>query len=374
MLAATVAGLKHEFDALNSRMFEYQTLKRDAEADKKLYDELDQKIKEAGINAGFQNSSVRLADPARPPLKPVSPDIRLNLLIALFFSAGSAFVLAVALDRRDTTVKDPELVSNIFLTRVVGSLPFVRERNGVAPVIRKIPSFRSPIALERVMFDEAIQALRSALLLAPQNAGMRSIAITSALPGDGKTISACHLAAANAHKGRRTLLIDFDLRRPMVDHCIGIDSPRSSGSTMENDDWRVAREIGVLPRLDVLSFPSSVSESCLEPELKHGALAERGIAHIVAEARHEYDLVIVDSPPILGFSTPLEIAACVDAVLLVVVAGETDLRMLGQCITSLRQVGANNLSLVMNKVTASNSAGGYYGKYLKHYKRYVRIA
>jgi capsular exopolysaccharide synthesis family protein len=233
------------------------------------------------------------------------------------------------------------------------------------------PMLRTPIPLERVMFDEAIQALRSAILLAPQNSGMRCLAVTSALPGDGKTVSACHLAAANARKGRTTLLIDFDLRRPMVDRCLGIESVNGMKNGRDvashvNENWRDAREIGALPNLDVLSFAGADSGP--------GGLAERGIAHIVGEARHEYDLVIVDSPPILGFSTPLDIAACVDAVLLVAVAGETDLRMLGQCITALRQVGANNLSLVMNRVTASNSAGGYYGNYLKHYKRYARIA
>ncbi len=90
MVGAAVGELKKEFDGLNSRSFAYQSLKRDAEADKKLYDELEMKIKEAGINAGFQNSSVRVADTARPALRPVSPDLKLNLLLAFCFSTFAA--------------------------------------------------------------------------------------------------------------------------------------------------------------------------------------------------------------------------------------------------------------------------------------------
>jgi len=82
MLKDAVNQTKSEFDRLNARSFDYQALKREAEADKKLYEELFRKIKEAGINAGFQNSSVRLADVARPAIKPVFPNLKMFLLVA----------------------------------------------------------------------------------------------------------------------------------------------------------------------------------------------------------------------------------------------------------------------------------------------------
>ncbi len=84
MASEAVASAKREFDAMNAHSFEYQAIKREADADKTLYDELVRKIKEAGINAGFQNSSIRIADPARPPLKPVFPNVPLNALLAFF--------------------------------------------------------------------------------------------------------------------------------------------------------------------------------------------------------------------------------------------------------------------------------------------------
>jgi polysaccharide biosynthesis transport protein len=369
MLETAVAGLKKEFDALNARSFEYQTLKRDAEADKKLYDELDQKIKEAGINAGFQDSSVRLADAARPTLKPTFPDLKLNLLLALCFSLGGSMVVVVALDRRNLTVRDPEVAFRNLRIRVLGNLPRLKGETRVAPTVSGAATSGQLLTLDRVMFDEAIQALRSAVLLAPQNHGLRCLAVTSALPGDGKTVTACHLAAANASRGRRTLLIDFDLRRPQVDRCMGIESTESMadavrGTAPRHSGRRSAGE--QFPNLDILSVGRGDAELA--------SIAAAAIPVILKEARKEYDLVVVDSPPLLGFSMPLDIAAWADAVLLIAVAGETDSRLLARCIAMLRQVGAENLGLVLNKVTASNSEYGYYGNYLKHYKRYSGAA
>ena len=86
ILQTSVAETKAEWDRINSRSFEYQQLKREADADKALYDELIRKIREADINAGFQNNNIRIADVARPPLSPVSPNIRLNIMLAFLFS------------------------------------------------------------------------------------------------------------------------------------------------------------------------------------------------------------------------------------------------------------------------------------------------
>ena len=95
MLKTAVSQTKAEFDNLNARSFDYQALKQEADGDKKLYDELFRKIKEAGINAGFQNSSVRLADAARPALKPVFPNFIIFLSVAFLASSFMAIAAAI---------------------------------------------------------------------------------------------------------------------------------------------------------------------------------------------------------------------------------------------------------------------------------------
>src|SRR5918912_610838 len=126
MLKKAVAETKAEFDRLNARSFEYQQLKREAEADKKLYEELVRKIKEAGINAGFQNNNIRIADTARPGSMPVFPNFTLNLLLAFLFSGILAVGAAVFSDVMDTTVRDPEQASRFLGTDVIGTLPAVK--------------------------------------------------------------------------------------------------------------------------------------------------------------------------------------------------------------------------------------------------------
>ncbi|MGH9661537.1 MAG: GumC family protein, partial [Bryobacteraceae bacterium] len=120
MLRKAVVETKAEFDRLNARSFEYQTLKREAEGDKKLYEELVRKIKEAGINASFQNSSIRIADAARPGLRPVFPNIPLSVLLAFVLSSLFAVGIAVVSDVADNTIRDPEQVLRTLGTQVVG--------------------------------------------------------------------------------------------------------------------------------------------------------------------------------------------------------------------------------------------------------------
>ena len=102
-------------------------MKREARADKKLYE----KIKEAGINASFKNSSIRLADAARPPVKQVLPNIPMNAVLAFLLSALIAVASAVFFDLLDNTVRDPESVAKAFNVSVLGTLPVVVEKEAV---------------------------------------------------------------------------------------------------------------------------------------------------------------------------------------------------------------------------------------------------
>jgi len=233
MLKAAVAETKAECDKLNARSFEYQQLKREAEADKKLYEELVTKIKEAGINAGFQNNNIRIADVARPALEPVFPNMTLNLVLAFLFSTILAVGGAVLHDAMDTTVRDPEQTSRFLGTDVIGILPALKNVSQLnalsAPAVAESP--RTPRLSGEVSangngyyhkgyyrtisgFEEAIRTLRNTMLLGDFDSRIRSLLITSAGPGEGKTTAAAHLAIAHAEQGKKTLLVDADLRRP----------------------------------------------------------------------------------------------------------------------------------------------------------------
>src|SRR5208337_626054 len=123
MLQKALADTKASWDSLNTRSYEYQQLKQEADADRILYDELIKKIREAEINAGFRNNNIRIADVARPSLYSVFPNIAANLILALIISSFLAVGAALLLDKLDTTLRNPEEASRFLRTDVIGTLP-----------------------------------------------------------------------------------------------------------------------------------------------------------------------------------------------------------------------------------------------------------
>jgi polysaccharide biosynthesis transport protein len=423
MLAAEVKDTKAEWDRLNARSFEYQTLKREAESDKQLYEELVRKIKEAGINASFQNSSIRVADTARPGLKPVFPKTWLNVLLAFLFATFFAIGAAVLSDVLDNTIRDPDQVARLLNADVIGSLPAVKDwRRRLSPIqthhlngngngvshyngnadgkrglttlaptenssnghnghssgqsgqspfskTRNGPLQSPPELLEPdqalTNYEEAIRTLRNSILLTDFDRRLRSVLLTSASPSEGKSTVAAHLAVTHARQHKRTLLIDGDLRRPSVHRLfqipnhVGLSNVLMQQSTWTESVVRMDEPQG----LDILpAGPSSRRAS---------DLIGMGLADLIEEATREYDLVVLDAPPLLGFAEPLQMATAVDGVIVVARAGDTSRKALSTVLTTLMRLRANLVGVVLNEVHREVSAGYYYyyGRYRNYYSR-----
>jgi capsular exopolysaccharide synthesis family protein len=360
MLKKAVAESKAEFDRLNARSFEYQALKREAEGDKTLYQELVRKIREAGINAGFQNSSVRIADEARPPLTPVFPNIKLNLLLAFLLSSLVAVCAAVISEVLDKTVRDPEVVARALNVDVVGSLPLVKEwRRRPSAAERGLALVRAESAnlAYGSSYGEAIRTLRSSILLSDFDRRLRTLMVTSSAPAEGKSTIAAHLAMAHAEQGRKTLLIDGDLRRPSVHRRFDLANHMGLSDVLNVDtSWREVRtHLPDLPALDILTAGP--------PSRRAVELMGVRIADVLEQASQEYDLIILDSPPLLGFHEPLQMASAVDGVLLVAVADRTDRAALTSALSTLQRLRANVVGIVANAITEETSDRYYYRYY-----------
>jgi succinoglycan biosynthesis transport protein ExoP len=374
MLQKAVVDTKAEFDRLNARSFEYQTVKREAEGDKKLYEDLIRKIKEAGINAGFQNSSIRVADAARPGLKPVFPMIPLNAALAFLFSSLLAFGVAVVSDAMDNTIRDPEQVMRTLKTQVVGSLPQVKTwRTQPANVSINGSSNGAVVphsdAGHRSLstYEEAIRTLRNSILLTDFDRRFRTLLVTSASPSEGKSTIAIHLAVAHAQQHRKTLVIDGDLRRPSIHKRFGMQNTLGLSNVLLNDlPWREAllKPPGI-PELDILPA-GSVSRRAAD-------LIGNGLQPLLDECSAHYDLIILDAPPLLGFPEPLQMATAVDGVVIVARAGQTSRKGVASVLHTLHRLRANVVGLVLNEVHREISDTyyyyGYYGKYYKHYNK-----
>ena len=373
MLQKAVAENKAEFDKMNARSFQYQSLKREADGDRSLYEELVRKIREAGINSAFQNSSIRIADAALPGLNPVYPNTRMNLMLALLFSTLLAVGAAVLSDVLDNTIRDPEQARVMLGAEVMGSLPMVKPWRG-----RLIPVSSNGAGKSKALakaghsavrastgYEEAVRTLRNSILLSTFDHPLKSLMVSSASPSEGKTTIAVHLAIAHAQQKHKTLLIDGDLRRPGIHTKLGLTAGSGLATALMNGlCWqnKVIQPAGI-PGLYVLPAGPS-SRRCAD-------LIGANLKEILAQAEAEYDLVIVDAPPILGFPEPLQMAAAADGVVMVAVAGETNRKALDIALSTLRRLRANVLGLVLNEITSDSSEGyyyhGYYGKYYKYY-------
>ena len=385
MLEAAVQETKAEFDRLNSRQFEYQTLKNEAEGDKKLYEELIRKIKEAGINASFQNSMIRVADPARPGLKPVFPITWLNVLLAFLFATFFGVGAAVLNDVLDNTIRDPDQVARWLNTDVIGSLPAVKDwRRRLSPIhhsssqtgasrnghIAKIPASNGTALIhvtdpsEQALsnYEEAIRTLRNSILLTDFDRRLRSVLLTSASPSEGKSTVAAHLAATHASQHKRTLLIDGDLRRPSVHRLFQVPNTMGLSNVL-------MKELSWLDAVVAMDEPGGLHILPAGPSTRRASdLIGMGLAELIEEATREYDLVVLDAPPLLGFAEPLQMATAVDGVIVVARAGDTSRKALSSVITTLARLRANLVGVVLNEVHREVSAGYYY--YYGHYSKY----
>jgi polysaccharide biosynthesis transport protein len=371
LLRRDMTQAKAEFDQMNARSFEYKALKQEADTDKALYEELIRKIREAGINASFESNSIRLADVARPALYPSFPKTRLNALLALLGSTIIGLSIIFLMDALDMTVVDSEHLQRELRVPLLPSLPVGRFTSGMLPlqVLPVDPDARfdgapakETLAAPNAAFDEAIRTLRSSILL---SAGLehhpRSILVTSASPAEGKSTVALYLAAAHSQQGRRTLLIDGDMRRPVIK--LGVSNDRGLSDVVNGTmHWKEAVQTPyAYPDLDVLSAgPSS------------RRVADRigmVLRSILDEAEREYDLVVIDSPPLLGFAEPLEIAALADSVIIVARAGRTNRSAVASVVEQLKRVRANVIGIVLNGVRADMSSQYYYysPRYYSHY-------
>jgi capsular exopolysaccharide synthesis family protein len=362
---------KAELDGLDGKALEYANLKRDADADRKLYEDLNRRIQEAEINAGFQDSSIRLADPARPAVKQVFPRVRTNALIAFFASTLLGIVVVFISDSMDHTLRDPEQIARQLQTEVLGSLPVVKAWRGHLPgkstegmQPRELFGLSKGLASS---YEEAIRTLRDSILLPSADRRPRTLLMTSATPREGKSTTAVHLAVVHSQQKRKTLLIDADLRRPSIYQYLGVNNDKGLSNVVNGDmEWRDALQNSeALPYLTVLPAGPASRRAAdgLGTTLKD----------LFASAVKEYDLIVCDAPPLLGFAESLQIAKLVDGVVVVALAGQTERNAVSSVLTNLRRLNANVMGLALNEVRADMSERYYYyGYYGKYYSRYYK--
>ena len=355
-----VTETKEEVERLSARSHEYVELKRDADNYKKLYEDLQRVTREEKVNRSFQDAIIQVADPARPGAKAVSPSLPLNLsvgfVLSSFFGLAGVFLFDL-LDSRVATVEDAR---RAIAVDVLATIPKFKTTDALRPggldrlaLPGKVAeSTKTPLLLE---YQDAIRTLRNAVELTRRGGSYKSILLTSATAGEGKSTIAANLAFSYAMLGRKTLVIDADLRRPSLHTLFGASASTGLSEVLSQSiSWqesliKVAREpLYFLPAGTYFEDSSDVITS--------------GLSHLLERIYREFDMVVIDGPPLLGIPETLQLAKSAAGVLLVARAGSSTTPLINEASASLARAQANVVGLVMNNVKPDRSLrdGGYY--------------
>ncbi len=372
LLGEAMVKAKAEVSALNQRMIEHNILKRDFEINQQLYESLLQRLKDATLSASMQATNVHVIDQATPPIRPIRPNKRRNMAAGLMVGLILGITLAFVQEALDTSVRTTEEAERLVNAPALAVIPAEtngrRRRqvgaggsitpvgsNGVGLVVLKRPS--SPMA-------ESFRSLRTSVLLSTAPRPPKTLLVTSAQVGEGKTSTACNLAMSFAQRGGPVLIIDADLRRPSVAKTLGVANEKGLSSFLTGahslDEVLVQDER--LPNLWVL--PAGP-----RPPDPAELLSSHMMESTLTDFAKRFTQIIIDSPPLLLVTDAVVLSAIVDGVILVVASGTTTRAALARAHRILDNAGSRVLGMVLNKVDMRFDTyyGSYYGPYHQGY-------
>jgi capsular exopolysaccharide synthesis family protein len=365
---------KQEANQLNESAIEYSVLKRDAEANRQLYQDLLQRLKEAGVSAGLRSSNIRVVDIARTPTGPIKPNVPRNIELGIILGIACGIGLAFTLESLDTSIRSMEQVSAISTLPALGTIPLqlasnssLRKRlKSVSVETGKSESTSALVTYARPKSEaaEAYRSLRTSILLSSFGAPPKVILVTSALPQEGKTTISANSALVLAQRGDRVLLIDADLRRPGIDKLFGFRSRGGLSTLISGGD---KFEDVVVPFTDVPNL--WILPAGPIPPQPAELLGSTVMKDYVARWRKEFDHVVIDTPPCLSVTDAVLLSPEADRIILVARAGKTTKIALRRACELLLQVNARVMGIVLNALNMNSTEGYYYygGRYSDHY-------
>ena len=356
-LEKIVQGYEARFMKLPKNAIELARLKRNSEALEKLYLLVEQRYQEAIINEQSQPGNVLIIDDARIPLKPAKPNRKLIVIIGLLLGAGLAAGYVFVKNYFDDTVKSPDDIEKRKINVLAWIPPFESIMAGdhsVQFVVDKLPDS---------IPSEAFRALRTRIQFSRINTeSLKTILITSSAPQEGKTTIAVNLAGSFAHSKKKVLLIDCDLRKPSVHKLFNRDKVPGLidflVGSVKLDEVLIKSEI---PNLSIIlsgTIPPNPAEMLDSQEMRN----------FLKKLRDQFDLIILDSPPIIAVTDSEILTSMVDGTILIVSSENTEIDMMERSVELIRRENTQFLGTVLNNFSYKSGYGSYY-KYYYYYSR-----
>ncbi|MCW3797077.1 polysaccharide biosynthesis tyrosine autokinase [Sphingomonas sp. BN140010] len=343
-LQGRVSGLKGSVLDLRGRSVRYNILQREVDTNRALYDALLQRYKEIGVAGGIGAAPISIVDRADVPGAPFTPNMPLNLMIGLGLGVLAGVGAAVGFEFLSDTVRTREDVRSKLQVACLGSVPKHGGRGAGGPLVDELRNPSSPVS-------EAYTAVTAALRFTTEEGVPRTLLVTSTRESEGKSSTALAVSQSFARQGRSVLLIDADLRKPSFQ--TGRDEQGLTGLLTNHD--QLAEQVVPTQFENMWLLPCGPL-----PPNPADLLSTRRFGAILEEAAQQFDVVVVDGPPILGLADAPLLSASVHGVLFVVESGKTRTRAAVESLNRVEASGAHVLGAVLTKSTERDGGAGYY--------------
>lgn len=371
-LRMLVQQYNKQFEQLPEKSLKVAQLLRDQKVNEELFMLLRKRFEETRIAEAGQLGNVRILEPAVSAYTPVKPNVQRNLLLGAFLGLTLGLGLALLLDYADNTIKTTDDLERLGLS-TLGTVPEINpkdadkaaQQNGI-PLEKEARKLESRLITHfdpKSPISEAYRMLRTNLQYSKPGESVKSTLVTSPGPGEGKSTTAVNLAITMAQMGNKTIIIDSDLRRPVI-HKI-FDTPRIPGFTevlvgeLSLEDVIHSSPINNLDTISSGQLPPNPSELL-------GSNRLRDILRLLGE---EYDRIVLDSPPVIAVADASILSREVTDTLLVVSSGTTEEEALRLAKQQLTDIGGHLAGTLLNKVDVTRGYG-YYNYYYKYYRYY----
>jgi capsular exopolysaccharide synthesis family protein len=329
---------------LRRRSIQFNIFKREVDTNRQLYDALLQRYKEIGVAGGIGSNNIVIVDAAEVPERPYRPSWKLNLALGLLAGLILGLVIAWLMERIDEGISDPNDVSRLLSLPLLGTVPKVDGDD----LLAELSDRKSPLV-------EAYLAIQASLELSTTSGMARSISVTSTRPKEGKSTTSYALAHALARSGRKVVLVDADMRAPMVHNEFDLQNVLGLSNLLSNtSDVVTTVQKSAFDNLSIVTsgpLPPNAADLLSGP--RFGAL--------VKELLVQFDNVVVDGPPVMGLADAALIANGVEGTVYTVESRSVRSNNIRGALERLRSANANIIGVVLTKFdgTGATSTYGY---------------
>lgn len=357
---SAVEAQKAEAQKLSEHSIQYGVFLREVEKNRELYENLLKRLKETSVEQEFGATNIKIIDLAAVPITPAKPkkarNIALSIVVGLFMGVGLAFFL----EYLDNTVKSPEDVKEHFDAPNLAIIPTIDFAKEVGEVVGspQLIVHHKPKSIA----SEAFRSLRTSILFSFPENPPKSFVITSFMPQEGKSFIAANTALIMASAGEKVLLVDADLRRPMVHTLLNLDNETGLTNMIVGSGAGKPHVInGGISAITSGPIPPNPSE----------LLGSRNFLELMERLKQEYDKIVIDAPPINSVTDALVVSRSLESGLIFVIhAGVTTKEMVRDAKGMLEGINARVLGAILNNVKMDGSGPYQYSHYHYYHKYY----